>query len=136
MEVQKLLIKDVEVLDVKEKYKTGMSIADIARETGYCEKTIRRWIKAAESPRYKSRPKQPGKLDPYQDYIMSRLAEGVFNCEILLREIRTLGYAGGITILRDMVAPFRQQFRVHAVRRFETRPGEQMQVGLGVSWHL
>jgi transposase len=131
VEVQKLLIKDVEVLDVKEKYKTGMSIADIARETGYCEKTIRRWIKAAESPRYKSRPKQPGKLDPYKDYIMSRLAEGVFNCEILLREIRTLGYAGGITILRDMVAPFRQQFRVQAVRRFETRPGEQMQVDWG-----
>jgi hypothetical protein len=32
------LIKDVEVLDVKEKHKNGISIAGIARETGYNEK--------------------------------------------------------------------------------------------------
>lgn len=36
------MIKDVEVLDIKQKRENGMSIADIALETGYCEKTVRK----------------------------------------------------------------------------------------------
>lgn len=102
-------------------------IADIARETGYSEKTVRKWLKADGPPRYKPRPKRPSILDPYKEYIIRRMAEGVFNCEILFRELEQQGYAGGRTILKDFVAPFRRQFKVQAVRRFETEPGEQMQ---------
>ena len=62
---------------------------------------------------------------------MNRMAEGVFNCEVLIREIREQGYTGGKTILKDFVAPFRKQFKITAVRRFETKPGEQMQADWG-----
>lgn len=125
------MIKDVEVLDIKQKRENGMSIADIALETGYCEKTIRKWLKTNGSPRYKARQKRLSKLDPYKDYIMRRLANGVFNCEILHREIIEKDYQGGKTILKDFVALFRRQFKVQAVRRFETQPGEQMQADWG-----
>lgn len=121
------MIRDVEVLDIREKRKKGMMIADIARETGYSEKTVRKWLKADRPLRYKPRPKRPSILDPYKEYIIRRMAEGVFNCEILFRELEQQGYAGGRTILKDFVAPFRRQFKVQAVRRFETEPGEQMQ---------
>lgn len=125
------MIKDVEVLYIKQKYESGMSIADIALETGYCEKTVRKWLKTDAKPRYKPRPKRPGKLDPYKDYIMKRMADGVFNCVILHREIVAKGFNGGMTILKDFVVPFRRQFKVQAVRRFETAPGEQMQADWG-----
>lgn len=36
-----------------------------------------------------------------------------------------------MTVLKDFVAPFRQQFKVQAVQRFETEPGEQMQADWG-----
>ena len=121
------LIKDVEVLDIRDKFEKGMTVVDLALEYGYCDKTIRKWLKRKETPRYKSRTKQPSKLDPYKEYIMERMAEGVFNCEVLIREIRDKGYTGGKTILKDFVAPFRKQFKVTAVRRFETKPGDQMQ---------
>ena len=124
-------------MDIREKYKNGMNIADIARETGYCTKTIRKWLQTNAPPRIKKRAKKPGKLDPYKEYIMRRMAEGVFNCEILYREIQARGYEGGKTILKDFVAPFRRQFKVQAVRRFETGPGEQTQVDwgyLGTFW--
>ena len=63
---------------------------------------------------------------------MKRMAEGVFNCEVLIREIREQGYTWGKTILKDFVAPcFRKQFKITAVRRFETKPGEQMQADWG-----
>src|SRR5690625_3471730 len=130
VEVQSPLIKDVEVLDIKEKRKNGMSVADIALETGYSEKTIRKWLKSDKAPRY-TRSSGPSKLDPYKNYIMKRMSEGVFNCEVLLREITEQGYTGKRTILKDFVQPFRQQFKVEAVRRFETLPGEQMQADWG-----
>jgi transposase len=46
---------------------------------------------------------------------------------ILLREIREQGYQGGITILRSFVFPYKQM-TVKPVVRFETEPGEQIQV--------
>lgn len=124
-------------MEIREKYKKGMSIAGLALEYGYCEKTIRKWVKRNDLPRYKKRAKKAGKLEPYKKYIMNRMAEGVFNCEILLREIRSQGYAGGKTLIKDFVAPFRRQFKLTAVRRFETKPGEQMQADwgyLGTFW--
>ena len=118
-------------MDIKAKWKNGSSIADLARETGYCEKTIRKWLKSDEAPKYKPRAPRPSKLDPYKDYIMNRMADGVFNCELLYEEIVREGYTGGKTILKDFVAPFRKQFRIQAVRRFETKPGEQAQCDWG-----
>lgn len=34
------------------------------------------------------RPKRPSKLDPYKEYIMQRLAEGVDKCAVLLHQAR------------------------------------------------
>jgi uncharacterized protein YjcR len=58
------LIRDVEVLEIRDKYEKGMTVADLALEYGYCKKTIRKWLKREDLPRYKSRPKQPKKKRP------------------------------------------------------------------------
>ena len=42
---------------------------------------------------------QGSKLDPYIEYIDGRLAEGLENRVVLLRELRALGYQGSYTIL-------------------------------------
>ena len=118
-------------MELKRDYANGMSVADLALKTGYSEKTVRKWLKSDGLPKYSRRPSRPSKLDPYKDYIMQRMSDGVFNCELLYREIRGQGYSGGKSILKDFVAPFRRQFKVQAVRRFETKPGEQMQADWG-----
>jgi len=124
------LIRDVDYLDMKAMHEAGMSAVDIGLKLGYSDKTIRKWIKRDGPPRY-TRRRRPSKLDPYKDYIMGRMADGVFNCEILIREIRSRGYEGGITILKEFVSPHRRQFKKEAVRRFETEPGEQGQMDWG-----
>ncbi len=70
-------------------------------------------------PRDKRRPQKPSKLEPYKGYILSRLREGMFNCNVLLEEIRAQGYAGGKSILKDFVARHRPLQRAQAVQRFE-----------------
>jgi len=47
---------------------------------------------------------------------------------VLLREIQDLGYDGKITILRDFLRILRPKQDNEPVVRFETKPGEQMQV--------
>ena len=78
------MIRDVEVVNLRQKLKTGMSVADIARQTGYCEKTVRKWLWSESPPRYKRRPPRPGKLDPYKEYIMARIGDGVCYCQAIM----------------------------------------------------
>jgi transposase len=46
---------------------------------------------------------------------------------VLLRELRALGYAGGVSILKDHLATPKPVARPEPLIRFETEPGRQMQ---------
>jgi transposase len=71
------------------------------------------------------------KLDPYTDYIRARLERFDLPATVLLREIRSKGYRGGLTILRDFVRPLKQEFVRRVSERFETLPGQQAQIDWG-----
>jgi len=120
-----------EVERLFEMRQNGMSISAIARELDCDRKTVRKWLKQGGFRPRKPRSARPSKLDPHKEYTMKRLADGVFNAEVLLRELRLRGYAGGRSILNDFLFPFRQQQRVRATMRFETPPGEQAQIDWG-----
>ena len=109
-----------------------MSIRQIAQTLGVSRNTVRRYLRDPdEALTRKPRAKRPSKLEPYTEYIMRRLAEGVDNCVVLLRELRQQGYTGGYTILKDFVQPLRRQAPRRETMRFETLPGEQAQVDFG-----
>ncbi len=67
-------------------------------------------------------------LDPFKEYLNQRLQAGVWNAQVLLRELRGRDDAGGYTILKSWLQPQRQAAQTAAVRRFETPPGKQAQV--------
>ena len=110
------------------KVKEGLSISEIARQTGHDRKTIRRYLLAEEGPKY-STVKRVSKLNPYKDYIRFRLEEvPEISNKRVLREIKEKGYTGGHSILADFIKPLREEREKEAVIRFETMPGEQSQV--------
>ena len=119
-------------MDIKLMHSQGLSIREIAKRSGRDRKTIAKYLQCQELPKYKPRQPRPSKLDPFKDYLKSRMAEGVFNANRLFSEIKALGYSGGKTILKDFVKPFRPLQKAQAVSRFETKPGEQAQVDFGV----
>lgn len=55
---------------------------------------------------------------------------------MLLRELRTRGYTGGYTMLKDYVQPRRRRRQLQAMVRFETGPREQAQVDWGSMSYL
>jgi transposase len=103
----------------------GLSIQAISELTGCDRKTVRKHLLKPEAvPSYGPRAARPSKLDAHKPYLADRLKAGVWNAQVLLREIRPRGYQGGCTILKDWMQPQRAAGMATAVRRFETPPGK------------
>lgn len=116
---------------VYELYGQGVSIRGIGERLGLSRNTVRKYLRAQEVPRAKPRPPRGSKLAPHYAFLLERLAAGVTNCEVLLRELRRRGYQGGATIVKDYVQPLRRPRQPKATVRFETEPGEQAQIDFG-----
>lgn len=126
------LLRGKDVHDIGELKRQGLSLKAISKLTGYDRKTIRKYLSKREAaPVYGPRETRPSKLDVFKTYISERLKAGVWNAQVLMRELRGQGYSGGYTILTDWLRPQRQSAHVAAVRRFETPPGWQAQVDWG-----
>ncbi len=117
------------MFEITEFKREGLSIKAIGELLGYDRKTIRKYLLAPEAvPGYGPREPNPSKLDPFKEYLADRMKAGVWNAQVLLREIKQRGFQGGDTILKDWLQPQRASAKTVAVRRFETPPGKQAQV--------
>lgn len=110
----------------------GMSKREIARRLKVDRKTVSQYM---ENPYLKSRKRNrtPGKLDPYRDFIKELITEfpGV-KAPVVLRQIQKKGFDGEITILRAYLRKVRRKsFYREPFIRFESEPGQQMQVDWG-----
>jgi transposase len=122
-------------LEIRVLHRHGKSIREIAREVGVSRNTVRRYLRDAAAERYKARLSRPSKLDPFRPYVTERLGAAAperIPASVLLAELRERGYAGGYTILKSFVASLRPPATVEPAVRFETGPGEQMQVDWAV----
>jgi transposase len=113
---------------IRQLFREGLTISQIARRTGRDRKTVRRALRTQEQPAYKQRPATASKLDPYKDYVMERMDAGMTNAVKMYREISARGYDGELTILRQFMRPLRAAAEQKAVMRFETAPAQQAQV--------
>lgn len=125
------LLRVGEVNDIVEMKRQGLSVSVIGVMTGFDRKTIRKYLADPKTPRYGLRQRRASKLDAYKDYVDERLDAGVWNAVVLLSELRSRGYAGGYSILKDYISPKRRAACEVCVRRFETPPGHQAQADWG-----
>jgi transposase len=134
------IIKELTVISIEEKfemmdlYRKGVSISEIARQTGRDRKTVRKAVKGENQPLRKKKPrpvKRERKITAFEDYLKRRMGEGVYNTRKLYRELRERGYSGGLTQVILYIQPHRPIRDENAVMRFETEPGQQGQVDWG-----
>ncbi|MBV9813009.1 MAG: IS21 family transposase [Acetobacteraceae bacterium] len=117
----------VMILDL---HRQGLSVSEIARQSGLDRKTVRRYIaRGLEPPTYGPRKRRPALLDPFTGYLRERVKAypGLTGAR-LLRELRERGYRGGYTAVTDFLRDVRPVPEPHFEVRFETAPGEQAQV--------
>ena len=119
---------EAEWSEMRERYRQGVSVSQIAREEGLSRNTVRKYVQTDIPPAYvRSRAKE-SKLDPFKPFIRQRLKEYPLSAARLLSEIREQGYTGGYTILKEFTRSLRHDRSIPAEMRFETPPGEQAQV--------
>lgn len=112
----------------------GLSIRAIARQMRCSRNTIRRHLKLQSQRQpivYGSRAQRVGKLAPFEAFAAR---PHWIPAIVLLREIREQGYEGGYSILTSFLLTLKTK-ATETVVRFETEPGEQMQVDFTVIRH-
>jgi transposase len=122
-----------------------LSKTAIARRLGMSRPTVIRLLELPQPPRYE-RVSVGSKLDPHNDAISSMLdLDPEVPATVILEHLRSDGYAGGITILKEHVARLRPVFA--AARSFQRttylpgelahgdwwEPGSKIPVGNGAS---
>jgi transposase len=118
-----------EAVEIRVLRRQGKSIREIARTLEVSRNTVRRYLRGEGLPRYE-RAARPSKLDAYKHYLAERVSAAApewIPATVLLRELRALGYLGGISILKDHLATLRPVAKPEPLIRFETEPGRQMQ---------
>jgi transposase len=104
---------------------------EIARRVGYSRKIVRRVLSEQGCLAPPDRTGKPSKLDSFRTTIREKVEKGLTVTRIL-REIREQNYSGSRTILAEYVRTLRatMALKPHKTvkRRFETRPGEEMQI--------
>ena len=109
----------------------GLPVAEIARTLGISRPTMRKYWEA--SPPAKTRRRKRSKLDPYKEQVRRWVEQDhCTNCVSMLERLRSLGYTGGISQLKEFVHPLRPaRAGKRPVLRYETKPGEQLQFDWG-----
>lgn len=111
--------------------KHGFSLRRIAAEVGCAVNTVRSHLTAGQKPKYERHKKRPSKLSPYEAYLRERQTSAHplwIPATVLYREIAAQGYQGGMSPLRRFLREIKPTLPPEPVVRFETAPGEQMQV--------
>lgn len=109
----------------------GLKVSQIAQELKLDPKTVEKWI---HQTRYQPRQtsKRPSKLDRFKGQIVALLERHPYTAQQILQQLRAQGYAGGYSILKELVRQLRPP-RKPAFLMLEFAPGECAQVDWGQS---
>ncbi|MGH2555635.1 MAG: IS21 family transposase [Actinomycetota bacterium] len=106
-------------------HREQLSKAAIARRLGMDRHTVSRLLGRSAPPQY-VRAAKGSMLDPHREEIAAMLdADPEVPATVILEHLRPVGYAGGITILKDHLANVRPQFlAARSFQRTSYLPGE------------
>jgi transposase len=108
-----------------------LTVAQIAGELGLDPRTVALWLsRPAYQRRRGSQRQRASKLDPFKGQIVALLERHPYSAQQLLQQLKTQGYAGGYSILKDFVRRVRP-VRKPAFLMLEFAAGECAQVDWG-----
>ncbi|WP_420594342.1 ISL3 family transposase [Deinococcus sp.] len=86
---------------VKTKLKAGSSIKAVAREVGVALGTVQKYLHLEQHPGNARARSRPGELAPFIAWLQAQWAAGAQNAAALYTELKTQGYGGGYTAVRE-----------------------------------
>ena len=131
------MLKKGEVKMIHTMLKEGLSKSAVARKLGICRDTVAKYAKLPEGyiPVIKRTPAETT-VDPYLPHI-AKMLEKAHELDVLIpsasiyTEIQKLGYRGSLRWMQEIIQRHELRRKVEEEEplvRFETQPGQQMQV--------
>ena len=112
-------------------HRQGCSIRSISRQLGISRNTVRSYLRnLTKSPSYGPRVARSSILDAFKPYLRERIEAAKphwIPATVLFRELKTHGYEGQEGLVKIYIRQFKS-ITPEPVVRFETAPGQQMQV--------
>jgi len=120
------------VFEIHRLHNLGVNVRKIARKLRLSRQTVKRYIENPHSEKQQKTPRS-SKLDPFRDRIRQLLEQDPdVKAPVVLQRIAKEGFDGKITILRDYLKDLRgRRTNRTPFIRFESQPGQQMQVDWG-----
>ncbi len=126
------MLKVEEWIMIRHLLEKGFSKSAIAQELGIDRKTVRKYLKNKENPKYHRTQPYPSILDSFKEEILLKLGKyPKITAEKIYREIKPKGFSGSYRLIAEFVKGHRQSEEPQAFLRYETRPGEWAQVDWG-----
>jgi len=120
-----------EHMEIRNLLESGVSVSEAARILGVARATLRKYTEMPSYLEYVRDKKKVSKLEPYKEYVKARLEKFPLSSIRIYDEIKTQGYGGKLTILRGYMRELSHEKNYHAVKMFETQPGQQAQIDWG-----
>jgi transposase len=111
----------------------GLGIKHIARKMGCSKNTVRRYLRGGGWVAYK-RPERQRTLRGLEPWLAARLQQHRGNADVVRQDLeREHGITVSLRTVERAVVSFRRELRAAEVAtvRFETAPGEQLQIDFG-----
>ena len=123
------MLTQEETVEIRVMARRGEGVRAIAKQLGCSRNTVRRYLREQEAKGYGPREPRACKLDPFKPFLRERVDQARprwIPATVLWREITERGYDGGLTQIKEWLAPLKKVEPVPVVR-LETPPGKQMQ---------
>jgi transposase len=129
-----LMVEPEVVRLIRDLHRRGMGAKRIAHQVGVARNTVRRYLRLGDAAERQEHPGQRVLTDEQREQataLLDGLAEG--NAVVVTRLLRQGGATASVRTVQRAVAEHRRQHRAAdaATVRFETPPGEQMQIDFG-----
>lgn len=115
-------------MDIHYLHKQGLSIRQIAQQTGHSRNTVRKVLRGDHSGEFQT-PRRSSSLEPFHSHLTQRYSEYRLSAVRLHAEIRDMGFEGSASTVRRFLRQLRNQAQRQekTTVRFETPPGKQAQ---------
>jgi transposase len=129
---ERMLAPD-EVAAMVQLHKFGWGTKRIAGELGCSRNTVKRYLAAGGWAAIRP-PQRKRRLDGFEEWLAQRFRQHRGNCDVVRQDLlREHGVRVSLRTVERAVAPLRQalQAEARACVRFETPPGQQLQIDFG-----
>ena len=112
---------------------SGWGAKRIARTLGIARNTVRRYLSAGGPVPYRQ-PQRASVLGGHETWLRERFLQHRRNCDVVRQQLsKELGIETSLRTVERACRGFRQELEAsrRATIRFETAPGEQMQIDFG-----